>query len=407
MGVEKGLFRLISAPVDGFISAAAFLYRNVPEVFLTHFVFSPQYKDGLNYDSKSHLFECDNVLNSCLSLPQCSWQRCERGQQNQIHSSSPSLLPAVSAPDLSPLSGHPETGLLLVIHLLHLLHTAATLSARWLPTPLPAFPLPVPATSASWVPGSGACGEHVSGLPSEPQDGFANRGSLHDSSEWVPLLPEPGLYSSAGYSCTAAPGPYLCTDGPGRRAATLSEYGLQRGLPGGSSHLHSRLLWQVTPGDGEGSQTPAGLHYHACVAVPYPELSICRPPLSLRRHRYTSSMSSSPVPLKDTPKTQAEVQRQDRPGGSHHTDVTNAPPTHEILRHCKNFTAIFWTVIFFINLCYCRLSSLWMRWKQQCDRTPTSFSASSQLCDSWANLRRAQNTKYLWQGCLAAWHVFF
>lgn len=80
--------------------------------------------------------------------------------------------------------------------------------------------------------------------------------------------------------------------------------------------------------------------------------------------------------------------------------------SYELQRHYKKVIAIFWTC--FSKSFIMRLSSLWMRWKQQCDLTPTSFSACSQLCDSWANFRSAQNTKYLWYGSLAAWcHFFF
>lgn len=115
----------------------------------------------------------------CLPFPQCSWQRREGGQQNQIHTSAPDLLSAVSAPDLSPLSGlsHPDTSILLV----HLHPPAVAVSAWCLPASVSAFPLPVPAAGVSRVPGFGPCGEHVSGLPSEPQNGPTDWSSLHYS----------------------------------------------------------------------------------------------------------------------------------------------------------------------------------------------------------------------------------
>lgn len=190
----------------------------------THFAFYLQCPDCLNTKSVPSWFILKVYM--YLSFPQCSWQWCEGGQQDQIYSSSSTLLSAVPTTDRSPLSSvsHPETSLFIL--LLHLVHATAALPARQLPTPFPAFPVPVPAASLSWFPGFGACGEHVSGLPSEPQDGAPHWGSFHDSRRWVLFLPKLDLKSPTGGSCTAAPGPYFCADGPRWRVAPLSEYGL-------------------------------------------------------------------------------------------------------------------------------------------------------------------------------------
>lgn len=278
-----------------------------------------------------------------LSFPQRSRQRREGGQQDKIHPSSPTLVSAVPAADLSPVSrvSHPETGFLLLF-LLQLLHAAAALPARRLPTPFPAFPVPFPAAGLSRLPGFGARGEHVSGLPAEPQDGAPRWGALHGTWRRVFFLPKLGLESPTGCSCAAAPGPHIRADGPRWRVPPLPEHGLQRGLPGGPSHFHSGLLRQVTPGDGEGTHTSAGVHGYASIPNPDPQISLYGPPLSLRQLSDTSSLSSPPVPFTETPQTQAEVQRQDRPDGSHHTVMTSSPQTDMRYRgSSKNTIAIF------------------------------------------------------------------
>lgn len=107
----------------------------------------------------------------------------------------------------------------------------------------------------------------------------------------------------------------------------------------------------MTPGDGEGTKTPTGVHCRASAPAYYWETSTYRPPLSLRRHSNTFNRSNPPSPLTETPQTQAEVQRQDRPGGSHHTDVTNAPWTRfKNTAALQNVIAIFQTG--FMNLRY-------------------------------------------------------
>lgn len=263
------------------------------------------------------------------NLTQCSRQRRQGGQQEQVHSSPPRLLAAVPAPDLPPVpsASHPEAGLLLLLVLLGLLHAPAALPAGRLRPPLAALALAVPAAGAGRLAGPGARGQHVSGLPPGPQDGAPHRGPVHDAGGRLPLLPGPDVQPAGGAARPAAAGPHLGADGAGGRAAPLPEHGVQRRLPGRPPHLRRRLLRQVTPGDGEGAPpAPRGAARRGPAPRPRPQLPLLRPALPLRQLGSGRRPPGALLPLPATPQAQAEVQRQDRAGGGDHADVSPRAP---------------------------------------------------------------------------------
>lgn len=171
---------------------------------------------------------------------QRSWQRRERGQQIQI-------LPFRRSESPATRSHPPQPRRPLSAEAAHLQHPAAAPPGQQLPTALPTLAGTVPAAHAGRLPGPGTGG--LSGIsaapPGRPAFGL-------DTGQLLRVFPQLGV----GAARLAPPGSHLHAGEHGTRAP-LPRSDLRERLLELPPHLHSRLLWQVTPGEGGQTQPRA------------------------------------------------------------------------------------------------------------------------------------------------------